>query len=126
MLYCLYAYNHHRVAKFGEGAPEAADLYFAYGKALLENAISQTAVLGKDQAEETLLKEEGEDKGEVQSTSQSTLLLIFFLSTVSGDSKPFISFSGRTVMRQTPVAFSSALLIPRANSRLETLHSLRS
>ncbi|KAH8110982.1 hypothetical protein DFH11DRAFT_706912 [Phellopilus nigrolimitatus] len=39
-------------AKFGDGAPEAADLYFAYGKALLENAISQTAVLGKEQADE--------------------------------------------------------------------------
>jgi HAT1-interacting factor 1 len=31
-----------------------ADLYFLYGKALLENAISQTSVLGKDQVEEEL------------------------------------------------------------------------
>ncbi|KAF9078227.1 hypothetical protein BDP27DRAFT_1207542, partial [Rhodocollybia butyracea] len=36
----------------GEDSPEIADLYFAYGKALLENAISQSTVLGKDQPEE--------------------------------------------------------------------------
>ncbi|KAI5118681.1 hypothetical protein M0805_003618 [Coniferiporia weirii] len=64
-------------AKFGDGAPEAADLYFAYGKALLENAISQTAVLGKEQAEETLLKDEADESG-----------------VASGESKPFISFFG--------------------------------
>ncbi|KAI0306102.1 hypothetical protein B0F90DRAFT_964580 [Multifurca ochricompacta] len=33
----------------GEDAPEMADVYFAYGKALLENAIVQNSVLGKDQ-----------------------------------------------------------------------------
>ncbi|KAJ7314376.1 hypothetical protein DFH08DRAFT_790832 [Mycena albidolilacea] len=38
--------------KCGEDAPETADLYFAYGKALLENAISQSSVLGKDQPED--------------------------------------------------------------------------
>ncbi|KAJ7180986.1 hypothetical protein C8R46DRAFT_940953 [Mycena filopes] len=37
--------------KCGEDAPETADLYFSYGKALLENAISQSSVLGKDQPE---------------------------------------------------------------------------
>lgn len=31
-----------------EDAPETADLYFLYGKALLENAISQASVLGKE------------------------------------------------------------------------------
>lgn len=31
-----------------EDAPEMADLYFSYGKALLENAISQASVLGKE------------------------------------------------------------------------------
>lgn len=36
-----------------------ADLYFAYGKALLENAVSQSSVLGKEQAEDPL----GHDKG---------------------------------------------------------------
>ncbi|KAF8217024.1 hypothetical protein K438DRAFT_1925958 [Mycena galopus ATCC 62051] len=38
--------------KSGDDAPETADLYFAYGKALLENAISQSSVLGKDQPED--------------------------------------------------------------------------
>ncbi|KAJ7020622.1 hypothetical protein C8F04DRAFT_974078 [Mycena alexandri] len=39
--------------KFGDKAPETADLYFSYGRALLENAISQSSVLGKkDQPEE--------------------------------------------------------------------------
>jgi HAT1-interacting factor 1 len=32
-----------------EDAPEMADVYFAYGKALLENAIAQNSVLGKEQ-----------------------------------------------------------------------------
>ncbi|KAG6869222.1 hypothetical protein C0993_009085 [Termitomyces sp. T159_Od127] len=36
----------------GEDSPETADLYFSYGKALLENAISQNSVLGKEQGEE--------------------------------------------------------------------------
>lgn len=38
--------------KYGEDGPEMADLYFAYGKALLENAISQSSVLGKGQTED--------------------------------------------------------------------------
>ncbi|KZT65782.1 hypothetical protein DAEQUDRAFT_746903 [Daedalea quercina L-15889] len=40
--------------KYGENGPEMADLYFAYGKALLENAITQSSVLGKEQAEEAV------------------------------------------------------------------------
>ncbi|KAH8103867.1 hypothetical protein BXZ70DRAFT_1005429 [Cristinia sonorae] len=40
--------------KDGEDAPGLADLYFAYGKALLENAISQSSVLGKDQSSEAV------------------------------------------------------------------------
>lgn len=40
-----------RTTQAGDDAPETADLYFAYGKALLENAISQSSVLGKEQAE---------------------------------------------------------------------------
>ncbi|TFK85725.1 hypothetical protein K466DRAFT_494200 [Polyporus arcularius HHB13444] len=39
--------------KHGEKAPETADLYFAYGKALLENAISQSGVLGKQDADDS-------------------------------------------------------------------------
>ncbi|KAJ3877061.1 hypothetical protein F5051DRAFT_409640 [Lentinula edodes] len=42
----------HLSRTLGEDSPEIADLYFAYGKSLLENAISQTSVLGKDQPEE--------------------------------------------------------------------------
>lgn len=47
----------HRTSQHGEDSPEAADLYFAYGKALLENAISQTSVLGKDQTDQALPEE---------------------------------------------------------------------
>ncbi|EPQ56785.1 hypothetical protein GLOTRDRAFT_28946, partial [Gloeophyllum trabeum ATCC 11539] len=43
-----------QTTKYGDHAPECADLYFSYGRALLENAISQSSVLGKEQAEETL------------------------------------------------------------------------
>ncbi|KAI0741373.1 hypothetical protein C8Q80DRAFT_1259857 [Daedaleopsis nitida] len=39
--------------KHGEKAPETADLYFAYGKALLENAISQSGVLGKQDPDDS-------------------------------------------------------------------------
>lgn len=52
-----------RVQRHGDGAPEAADLYFSYGKALLENAISQSGILGKEQAEDALLKEEEPENG---------------------------------------------------------------
>ncbi|PFH51968.1 hypothetical protein AMATHDRAFT_2671 [Amanita thiersii Skay4041] len=38
--------------KHGESAPETADLYFSYGRALLENAISHNSVLGKEQPDE--------------------------------------------------------------------------
>jgi len=38
----------HRNTKYGENCPESADLLFAYGKALLENAIAQSAVLAKE------------------------------------------------------------------------------
>ncbi|KAI0369840.1 hypothetical protein BV20DRAFT_1036313 [Pilatotrama ljubarskyi] len=40
--------------KFGEKALETADLYFAYGKALLENAIAQSSVLGKQEPDDAL------------------------------------------------------------------------
>ena len=54
--------------KYGEDAPESADLYFAYGKALLENAISQASVLGKEQQE---------DEGEVSNTNKGAFASIF-------------------------------------------------
>lgn len=53
--------SHLRTAQHGEDAPEAADLYFSYGKALLENAISQSAVLGKEQTEDALAKDGDDD-----------------------------------------------------------------
>jgi HAT1-interacting factor 1 len=40
--------------KLGENAPETADLYFSYGRALLENAIVQSSVLGKEQREDVV------------------------------------------------------------------------
>ena len=40
--------------QLGENAPETADLYFSYGRALLENAIVQSSVLGKEQREDTV------------------------------------------------------------------------
>ncbi|EGN96727.1 hypothetical protein SERLA73DRAFT_57984 [Serpula lacrymans var. lacrymans S7.3] len=48
--------------KHGEHAPEIADLYFSYGRALLENAISQAGVLGKEQPENGV-DEENEGSG---------------------------------------------------------------
>jgi HAT1-interacting factor 1 len=46
-----------RTEKYGDSAPETADVYFSYGKALLENAISQASVLGKEQQEEVTAPE---------------------------------------------------------------------
>ncbi|KAF9054467.1 hypothetical protein BJ165DRAFT_718961 [Panaeolus papilionaceus] len=59
--------------KIGDDAPETADLYFSYGKALLENAIAQSSVLGKEGGEEA--PEDNQVTG----------------STASG---PILSFSG--------------------------------
>jgi HAT1-interacting factor 1 len=42
-----WTYISYRTGQFGDHAPENADLYFAYGKALLENAIANSGVLGK-------------------------------------------------------------------------------
>jgi hypothetical protein len=58
--------------KCGEDAPETADLYFSYGKALLENAISQSGVLGKDK-----------DKQEEGAEEPGASLLTFVLKTVT-------------------------------------------
>ncbi|KAJ7464511.1 hypothetical protein FB451DRAFT_1042192 [Mycena latifolia] len=62
--------------KCGEDAPETADLYFSYGKALLENAISQSSVLGKDQPED------GAEDEPAESTSANGPILSF-----SGDAE---------------------------------------
>lgn len=55
-----------RTEKLGENAPETADLYFSYGKALLENAIAQSSVLGKEQGEE--VEEDDQPGAKLQST----------------------------------------------------------
>jgi len=52
--------QHHRTKQSGESAPETADLYYSYGKALLENAIAQAGVMGKEETEGAL---KGDDKG---------------------------------------------------------------
>jgi HAT1-interacting factor 1 len=36
-----------------------ADVYFAYGRALLENAIAQSSVLGKEQQQQQHQQQEG-------------------------------------------------------------------
>lgn len=59
--------------KVGEDSPEIADLYFSYGKALLENAIAQSSVLGKEQVEK---------QGDVEEPA-----------TINGKG-PILSFSG--------------------------------
>ncbi|KZP21068.1 hypothetical protein FIBSPDRAFT_523834 [Athelia psychrophila] len=61
--------------KYGEDALESADLYFAYGKALLENAISQSNVLGKEQPEDGTPEPDTKASG-------------------SGSGGPILSFSG--------------------------------
>jgi HAT1-interacting factor 1 len=48
----LRSNDYNRTAKNNDQSPEYADMLFAYGKALLENAIAQSAVLGKEQDEE--------------------------------------------------------------------------
>lgn len=89
-------HNGHRTEKCGDGAPEAADLYFSYGKALLENAISQTAVLGKEEAEEAILKDQVEEAGKPAFVAFTFALCgsNALVGSSSKDLKPFISFSG--------------------------------
>ncbi|KAG8922617.1 hypothetical protein FRC02_011737 [Tulasnella sp. 418] len=65
--------------KYGDGAPESADVLFMYGKALLENAISQAGVLGKEEAENALKGEKEAMAG--PSTSKAKGPVIHF----SGD-----------------------------------------
>lgn len=51
-----------RTKELGEDSPEIADLYLSYGKALLENAIAQSSVLGKNQPEDEGDEAEGSSK----------------------------------------------------------------
>jgi HAT1-interacting factor 1 len=56
--------------KYGERSLECANLYFVYGKALLENAISHSAVLGKEEAEGAL-RDAGEEEDKAGGSSSS-------------------------------------------------------
>ena len=60
-----------RTQELGEDSPEIADLYLSYGKALLEHAITQSSVLGKNQPE-------GED-GEPEGSSELTFTRAYTL-----------------------------------------------
>ena len=60
-----------RTTELGEGSPEIADLYLSYGKALLENAVAQSSVLGKNQPEGE--GDEAEGSGEPSTISTRAL-----------------------------------------------------
>ena len=62
-----------RTAQSGENAPAIADLYFAYGKALLENAIVQSGVLGKEQPEEAAAEQDQ------RASARSLILAVDFM-----------------------------------------------
>ncbi|KAJ7814606.1 hypothetical protein B0H14DRAFT_3747286, partial [Mycena olivaceomarginata] len=64
-----------------EDAPETADLYFTYGpgKALLENAISQSSVLGKD-----WLNDSAEEAHDVDVASSSNGPVLSFTCDAEG------------------------------------------
>ncbi|TFK39924.1 hypothetical protein BDQ12DRAFT_681476 [Crucibulum laeve] len=63
--------------QYGDSAPETADLYFSYGKALLENAVTQSSVLGKEQQA---------DEGQEEDSRAS--------GSGPGFAGPILSFSG--------------------------------
>ena len=67
----------HSTKKHGEKAPETADLYFAYGKALLENAISQAGVLGKQDPDDSL-----DEKGACSDLGCNSVRLLLLLGSV--------------------------------------------
>lgn len=70
---CMHGYSTAaiRTTELGEGSPEIADLYLSYGKALLENAVAQSSVLGKNQPEGE--GEEAEGSGEPPTVSAPAL-----------------------------------------------------
>lgn len=78
-----------------EHSPALADLYFAYGKALLENAIVQNSVLGKNQPEGEADEAEGEGEPLIFPAYICTHLMQN-LATGSDVDKlgAFLSFSG--------------------------------
>lgn len=79
----------------GEDSPEIADLYFSYGKALLENAVAQNSVLGKNQPEGE--DDEAEGSSEPPDISAHTFGRLMQNLTVDSDADKlgaFLSFSG--------------------------------
>lgn len=68
-----------RTEKHGEGSLECANLYFLYGKALLENAVSQSAVLGKDDPDAAQNEDEADNGMSVSHDSQISASLIIVL-----------------------------------------------
>jgi HAT1-interacting factor 1 len=74
-------------------------LYFAYGKALLEHAVTQTSVLGKQGAEGGDGDDDAEPGGHPSSETHSrfNLLNLSHMADVGGSTKgAFFSFSGDT------------------------------
>jgi HAT1-interacting factor 1 len=83
-----------RTEQFGDHAPENADLYFAYGKALLEHAISQNTVLGKQGGEDGA---EDNDPGTSPTNIRKSITYRFTLHIAEAKdslSGAFFSFSG--------------------------------
>ncbi|KAF9561223.1 hypothetical protein CPC08DRAFT_722878 [Agrocybe pediades] len=77
----------------GEDAPETADLYFAYGKALLENAIAQSSVLGKEQEQAgDAVEEQGAASGSKGSANGPILSFSGDGEDVEGEDKPIDLF----------------------------------
>ena len=92
-----FEYEEFSTQQLGENAPETADLYFSYGRALLENAIVQSSVLGKEQREDGIQED---NKGNVVFLlSPFCNCTICFSFTASGSGSggtnaPILSFSG--------------------------------
>ena len=83
----------------GEDSPEIADLYLSYGKALLENAIAQSSVLGKNQPEGDGDEAEGSSEPPTIFTCPAQCVSDVNLAADSEANKlgAFLSFSGDAV-----------------------------
>ena len=84
-----------RTKELDENSPEIADLYLSYGKALLENAITQSSVLGKNQPEGE--DDEAEGSSEPPNTPAHTTYSPDENLTAGSDVNKlgaFLSFSG--------------------------------
>ena len=81
-----------RTKELGEDSPEIADLYLAYGKALLENAIASSGVLGKEQKAE----EDPADAPQGLSVTSGyvDVCILKCFHVASGSNGPVLSFSG--------------------------------